>query len=64
MTLSEKSIVSALTLAGSLAAYFYAKADHKDVVPYVMIAGFAGAFVGELIVETIKKKSNGNTDNK
>ncbi len=63
--MKEKTIVSTLTLVATLGAYMYAKSSHKDVVPYVMIAGFAGAVVGEFIVEIIKKKpSDGNTDPK
>lgn len=53
--MKEKTIVSAMTLIGSLAAYLYAKHYIKDAVPYVMVGGFIGAVVGEAIVEVIKK---------
>jgi predicted Na+-dependent transporter len=53
--LSEKTIVSSISLAASLAAYFYAKQTQKDVVPYVMIGGFLGAIVGEIIVGIVIK---------
>jgi uncharacterized membrane protein YeaQ/YmgE (transglycosylase-associated protein family) len=64
--MSEKTLVSTFTLIGSLASYYYGKANSKDVVPYVMIGGFVGAWVGELIANNLtknadqKKKKNGN----
>jgi hypothetical protein len=51
----EKTIVSAFTLAGSLVTYFYAKQYERDAVPYVMIGGFVGAFVGETLIMAFKK---------
>lgn len=56
--MKEKAIVSTLTLIGSLSSYLYGKAHEKDVVPYVMIGGFLGAWVGELIVNTIGVKKS------
>lgn len=56
----EKTIVSTVTLAASLISYFYAKEAHKDVVPYVMIGGFVGAVIGEVITGAIKDKNNNN----
>lgn len=47
--INEKTIVSTVSLAASLATYFYAKEAHKDVVPYVMVGGFIGAILGEAI---------------
>lgn len=53
--MKEKTLVSTLTLIGSLASYYYAKSHEKDVVPYVMIGGFVGAWVGELIAKASMK---------
>lgn len=61
--MKEKTIVSALTLIGSLATYYYAKEQDKDVVPYVMVGGFVGAIAGELIVITFIKDNNNDTNN-
>ncbi len=58
--MKEKTIVSTVTLAASLISYFYAKGAHKDAVPYVMIGGFIGAVVGEVIVGAIKDSNNNN----
>lgn len=59
--MKEKALVSTITLAASLVAYFYAKNVNKDSVPYVMIGGFVGAIIGEAITENIyKRKDNGN----
>jgi predicted Na+-dependent transporter len=58
--LSEKTIVSSISLAASLAAYFYAKQTQKDVVPYVMIGGFLGAILGEAIAGIVVKDKKDN----
>jgi hypothetical protein len=55
--MKEKAIVSTLTLAASLASYYYAKSVTKDTVPYTMIGGFIGAVIGELIAGAIKINS-------
>lgn len=52
----EKTIVSTVTLFTSLLAYWYAKENDKDAVPYVMIGGFLGSIVGETIAENIKEE--------
>ena len=56
----EKTIVSTITLAASLVSYFYAKESDKDAVPYVMIGGFIGAVIGEVIVGAINSSNNQN----
>lgn len=56
--MKEKTIVSAVTLAASLGAYFYAKSAQKDAVPYVMVAGVIGALMGEVIVKMLDKSNN------
>ena len=53
--MKEKTIVSAVTLLASLGAYFYAKSVQKDAVPYVMIAGVAGALLGEAIAKILDR---------
>jgi uncharacterized membrane protein YfcA len=56
--MKEKTLVSTFTLIGSLACYYYGRTHNKDVVPYTMIGGFIGAWVGEIIAQTTTKKSN------
>jgi predicted Na+-dependent transporter len=61
--INEKTIVSSVALATSLATYFYAKEAQKDVVPYVMVGGFIGALLGEAIAGMVigdKDKKNKN----
>lgn len=53
MKMKEKTLVSTFTLIGSLASYYYGKAHCKDIVPYTMIGGFIGAWIGELISKSI-----------
>lgn len=66
MNSSEKKLVSVFTLLGSLASYYYGKAHTKDPIPYVMIGGFVGAWVGEIISkaidETKKDKEDGSNN--
>lgn len=56
--IKEKTIVSTISLAASLATYFYAREAHKDVVPYVMVGGFIGAILGEVIAGIVLKDSD------
>lgn len=61
--MKEKTLVSTLTLIGSLACYYYSKAHQKDVVPYTMIGGFIGAWVGEIITQASNKYNSKNKNN-
>lgn len=61
--MTEKTLVSTFTLLGSLASYYYGKSHEKDVVPYVMIGGFIGAWVGEIISKSINSKDEDNNSN-
>ena len=62
--MKEKTLVSTFTLIVSLASYYYGKTHEKDVVPYVMIGGFIGAWVGEIIAKAIiKDDDKTNTNN-
>ena len=54
MKMSEKALVSTFSLLGGLASYYYGKTHSKDPVPYVMIGGYLGAWVGEMLAKTIK----------
>lgn len=56
MKLNEKTLVSTCTLIGSLVSYYYGKTHSKDAVPYVMIGGFVGAWVGEIIAKATTKE--------
>lgn len=52
--MKEKVIVSTSTLFASLLAYWYAKRQRKDIVPYIMWGGFIGNLIGEAMVSGIK----------
>ncbi len=57
--MKEKSITATSTLLVSLAAYYYARQNGKDAVPYVMIGGFIGNLLGELIAGNNNNNGNG-----
>jgi len=63
VTLKEKAIVSSLTLVTTLTGYFYAKSAEKDVMPYMMVGGFVGALLGEVIAHTFLSDENKNNNN-
>lgn len=54
--MKEKTIVSAFALIGSLSAYYYAKHHAKDPTPLLMLGGFVGAFVGEVLSQVSTKE--------
>ncbi len=56
--MKEKTLVSTLTLICSLASYYFAIRQNKDVLPYVMIGGFIGGWIGELIAKLTKGKDD------
>jgi hypothetical protein len=62
--MKERLIVSITTLIISLGCYFYAKYNGKDVVPYVMIAGFIGATIGEAIANVFSKEEDSDESEK
>jgi len=57
MNATEKKLVSAFTLVGTLAFYYYSKSHHKDTVPYTLIGGFVGAWIGEILAQSITNKN-------
>jgi len=62
MNLQEKKLVSVFTLLGSLASYYYGKAHSKDAIPYVMIGGFVGAWIGEILSNVIEESNKNKKD--
>jgi len=48
--MKEKVIVSGSSLLVSLASYHFAKSNGKDTMTYLMVGGFVGALVGEVLV--------------
>lgn len=55
--MKERTVVSAFALLSSLGAYYYAKQYSKDTTPIVMIGGFLGALVGEIIFENSRNET-------
>lgn len=55
--MKERTVVSAFALLSSLGAYYYAKQYNKDTTPHVMIGGFIGALVGEILYEQSRSRN-------
>ncbi len=51
----ERTVIATTTLLSSLGFYWYAKTKGKSEVPYVMLGGFMGAIVAELILLEMHK---------
>jgi uncharacterized membrane protein YfcA len=62
MNSNEKKLVSVFTLLGSLASYYYGKTHSKDAIPYVMIGGFVGAWIGEVFSNVIEDYNKNKKD--
>ncbi len=56
--MKEKTIISTATLLTSLLGYWYARETQKDTTPYVILGGFVGSLIGDIVVERQKKKNN------
>ncbi len=56
--MNNHTIISALSLSGSLTAYYYAKFHEKDRIPAMLIGGFFGAIIGELIAQKMESTKN------
>lgn len=61
--MSEKTVISAATLTGTLAGYYLSGQKEKHRIPFLLIGGFVGTLVGELVVRRREQrkliKSNG-----
>ena len=51
----ERTVIATTTLLSSLAFYWYAKSNGKAEVPYVMMGGFMGAVLAELVLLEMHK---------
>lgn len=55
MESKERSVIVTSTLISSLAFYWYAQQNNKPEVPYLLIGGFVGAMLAELVIIKIDK---------
>lgn len=55
MESKERSVIATSTLISSLAFYWYAQQNNKPEVPYLLIGGFVGAMLAELVIIKIDK---------
>lgn len=56
MNRTDNTIVSASSLLTALFFYLYAREAKKDIGPYVMIGGFIGSLIGDVLVDTCMNK--------
>ena len=54
--MSEKTIISAATLTGTLVGYYLSYQKEKHRIPFLLIGGFVGTLVGELLVRKQEKQ--------
>lgn len=46
-----------MTLVTSLAFYWYARANGKNEVPYVMVGGFLGSIIGDALADKMRENN-------
>jgi nicotinamide riboside transporter PnuC len=51
----ERAVIATTTLISSLAFYWYAQAKGKPEAPYLLLGGFVGAIVAEIVLTQTKK---------
>jgi len=51
----ERAVIATTTLISSLAFYWFAQAKGKPETPYILLGGFTGAIIAELILMETKK---------
>lgn len=51
----QRAVIATTTLISSLAFYWFAQAKGKPEAPYVMLGGFVGAIVAEVILTQTEK---------
>jgi hypothetical protein len=55
--MKDKVIVSTITVATTLAFYYYGKTHAKDAVPYLVAGELVGVIMGEILVKTLNKNN-------
>jgi hypothetical protein len=48
-------VIATTTLISSLAFYWYAQAKGKPEAPYLLLGGFVGAIIAEVVITQTKK---------
>lgn len=51
----ERAVIATTTLISSLAFYWFAQAKGKPEAPYLLLGGFVGAIVAEVVLTKTKK---------
>lgn len=53
----ERAIIATSTLISSLSFYWYAQQKNKSEVPYLLLGGFVGAMLAELVLLKREKQT-------
>jgi len=51
----ERTVIATTTLLSSLGFYWYARSKGKSEAPYMMLGGFVGAVLAELVLLEMHK---------
>lgn len=51
----ERAVIATTTLISSLAFYWFAQAKGKPEAPYLLLGGFIGAIVAEMVLSQTEK---------
>ena len=54
--MSDKTVISAATLSGTLAGYYLSRWNEKHRIPFMLIGGFVGTMIGEILVRKRKPR--------
>ena len=58
--MNDKTIISAATLTGTLTGYYLSHWNEKHRIPFMLLGGFMGTLVGEILVNQRKRKLAAN----
>lgn len=58
--MSDKTVISAATLTGTLAGYYLSYRNEKHRIPFLLIGGFLGTIIGEVVVQQREQREQRN----
>ncbi len=56
--MKERMIASSVTVAATLAFYYYGKTHTKDAIPYLIAGEVVGVLLGEIVATAVRKSKH------